>query len=448
MTSNNASQKKKNKLGTIAWGEESDASKMAREGWKSSSSFRSGVNVDPRMPTWTAPQMHTKITQDLGLNVGALKLTFSSSHSAMGPQSNNLFSNLNTKSTQPLIEVVQNVQATTAVAEPEASELPADSPAPEYDYFQPMLAHFSETKTPLELKQCVQIVLESLVEEGVIDFYAEKSFVFAGRAFGEYGDCEYRITIFADSAHKSVVEIRRSCGEAFTFANAESKILTSLKKSGAIEKYEQNNSSVSDSSEESNTGFGQFCFGMLPNYENVEFELPDDLPRYQLKYSYDANESSAAGNDEQKNEAASNVEEEKEVVNDDEDADLYLKCALSVDSVQDEWRFDVVHLKQEMDKNPKIYAAMDNITPRLLQSIGSQNFDAFVTRTILQCIGMLLAQGAVMPADFADSIKEVQARWLVVVENTISEQLSFKFAPSQQVVKECTSILQAFAQQQ
>ena len=113
--------------------------------------------------------MGTKEAQELGLRINSLK--FSTSHSDLPHAS------LNPKEQPPLLHVVQNVQVVVAVDESMAKQQPVQVVAPVYDFFQPMLAHFSERKSPKELKASVKQVLERLVEAGVIDFYEEKTFV-------------------------------------------------------------------------------------------------------------------------------------------------------------------------------------------------------------------------------------------------------------------------------
>lgn len=254
---------------------------------------------------------------------------------------------------------------------------------------------------------------------------------------------------------RSVIEIRRSCGEAFTFANAESRILKILRAKDAIPQFESSFSSVNSASEV-DTPFSSFTFGQLPDYSTLEW--PTELPHYDIGYSESESVSVAVVDDEQQqsvkqvitisNLLTANSNNNLTVENSLVNAEQCLKCAVVSDTVQEEWRFDVAELKHEIEKNVKLFVIIENIVQTLLNSINDEkNFDAFVTRTILQCITLLVDGNAELPVGFEDSVKNIQERWKMVVENHISVNVSFKFAPSQQVFSECDLILKKYSNQ-
>eukprot|EP00483_Globobulimina_turgida_P010451 UN10472 len=149
--------------------------------------------------------------------------------------------------------------------------------APLYDGFQPHYAHHSNCMDPIQMQETVESILIDLQDNGLIDFYQKAAFVYTGRAYGLYNDCEFLLSIFSDEVSQCIVEIRRSSGESFEYANIENSILKELLSKGAISSNNDNDNDNEDSISEDNTsssfgfGFG-FGFASLPSLDCMELD--------------------------------------------------------------------------------------------------------------------------------------------------------------------------------
>jgi len=321
------------------------------------------------------------------------------------------------KPQQPLIEVV----ASSDVASSKQHELKSDE-APSYDGFQPHYAYPSATMNPMQMKQTLNVLLTDLVESATIDYYEKSPFVYAGRAYGKYDDCEFLLSIFADESCECIVELRRSSGESFQFANIENSILSKLRQSGAIKQLQSQCELDDDQDDADNdsVGFG-FGFGSLPSLDTMEL---------------DSNFSTTDMDDDDDDHKLDSLELNTQA------AMQILADAVDLQSMRDVLRSDIAHLNEQIARNEEMFKAIPDIINTLIDA--SKNdalYDCWAIKSYLGMISHLISCQTSAPSNVLDSIQDIQTRWSHTVINQVAPGVNFEFYPSQQIVRNCEQIM-------
>eukprot|EP00486_Rosalina_sp_Unknown_P001561 CAMPEP_0201564642 /NCGR_PEP_ID=MMETSP0190_2-20130828/3129_1 /ASSEMBLY_ACC=CAM_ASM_000263 /TAXON_ID=37353 /ORGANISM="Rosalina sp." /LENGTH=349 /DNA_ID=CAMNT_0047981103 /DNA_START=143 /DNA_END=1189 /DNA_ORIENTATION=+ len=223
---------------------------------------------------------------------------------------------------------------------------------PQYDNIQPQYAHHSQSLDPIKMKETLIQILSELEQNGDVDYYEKSPFVFAGRAYGTYDYCEFLLNIFSDESSDSVVEIRRSCGESFQFANIESNLLKQLTKQGAID-----NEDDDDEDDLSSFDFG-FGFDSLPSLDTMTL----DSNFTETDIDDDNNDDFKTGYDD---------------TFDANQANELLQSAVNTESMRDVLRSDIIYLNQQMAKNEDIFKNIPDIISTINNAITDQLYDCW-----------------------------------------------------------------------
>eukprot|EP00485_Elphidium_margaritaceum_P005658 CAMPEP_0202685722 /NCGR_PEP_ID=MMETSP1385-20130828/1555_1 /ASSEMBLY_ACC=CAM_ASM_000861 /TAXON_ID=933848 /ORGANISM="Elphidium margaritaceum" /LENGTH=399 /DNA_ID=CAMNT_0049340149 /DNA_START=117 /DNA_END=1316 /DNA_ORIENTATION=- len=289
---------------------------------------------------------------------------------------------------------------------------------PKYDGFQPQCAHRSLSKTPLEMKQTLQTLLNALVDSARIDFHEKSCFVFQGRAYSSYNDCEFLVSIFGDDTAKSIIELRRSSGETFTFANIEGNILSMLKANGSIVcvDHPESPSSTSDSEQ-------SFVYGF------------ESLPALPFSLGSLATATSDDDDDDDKDNACQQL--------DSSEALHIVQDAVALDTMRELLRSNIAYLNEQMMENGHAFKNIPNIISTLIRTIIDNLFyDCWAIKTYLTIVSRLIVLEAAVPFDLRQCVERIQAKWSETVVNDITGDVRFEFYPSQQIVKQCRSIIE------
>jgi len=324
------------------------------------------------------------------------------------------------KGAQPVLSVVAAPTAKTEQFEQKGD----DDAAPFFDGFQSVYAHHSRTRGPLEMVESVRTVLSALCESGSVDYEQTASFVFGGRFFGQYQDCEFQLSIFSDESSESVLELRRTAGESFQYNAIEGTILARLNEAGALSKDTDLEMNDDDESEQlvdpsSSFGFG-LGFGALPPLDSMEL---------------DSNFTASDGDD---------VDEFKSTPTamSKESAAQILEDAVNLNAMRDELRADIATLNEQMAKHEEIFGAVPSAVSKIVAAATSdQLFDCWAIKMYLGMLSKLISLKAHSPPKLAQSVKRVRDRWSRTVVNEVAPGVRFEFYPSQQIVRCCNQIL-------
>mmetsp|Transcript_61298 Transcript_61298/g.55289 ORF Transcript_61298/g.55289 Transcript_61298/m.55289 type:complete len:418 (+) Transcript_61298:144-1397(+) len=289
---------------------------------------------------------------------------------------------------------------------------------PQYDNIQPQYAHHSQSLDPIKMKETLIQILSELEQNGDVDYYEKSPFVFAGRAYGTYDYCEFLLNIFSDESSDSVVEIRRSCGESFQFANIESNLLKQLTKQGAID-----NEDDDDEDDLSSFDFG-FGFDSLPSLDTMTL----DSNFTETDIDDDNNDDFKTGYDD---------------TFDANQANELLQSAVNTESMRDVLRSDIIYLNQQMAKNEDIFKNIPDIISTINNAITDQSYDCWAIKMYLGMISKLISCKATIPTNLLQSIEHIKLRWSHIVINQITSGVKFEFYPSQQIVRNCDQIIQS-----
>jgi len=320
---------------------------------------------------------------------------------------------------RPVVEVIESVEA-----DADPSELKGDDDAaPIYDGFQSLYGHRSSTKSPTEMARSVGSTLQRLCASGSIDYHQLTPFAFAGRAFGKYQDCEFKLSIFSDESSESVLEMRKTAGESFQYQSIECRILSNLVEAGALP---SNTDSGHDDSDDERS-MGPF------NVNSIGFGLPA-FP------SLDSMEVDS-------NFSASDVDELKAMTSpmSTERATQLLQDAVDLNAMRDELRTDIATLNDEMTKEEVMFAAIPNALSKIVEAMTSDRlFDCWAIKSYLEMTSKLIShQTASKPPSLAMSVEKLKDKWSRKVINEVAPGVSFEFYPSQQIVSLCNVILDA-----
>jgi len=315
------------------------------------------------------------------------------------------------KQQQPIIQVID-----MDIAPTNNNEL---TTAPLYDGFQPHYAHHSNTMNPIKMQQTVTTILRDLVESGDIDFAEKSPFVYTGRAFGAYNDCEFLLSIFSDESSECIVEIRRSCGESFEFANIENNLLKELTVKGALDDDQHSDDSL--------PSFG-FGFGALPSLDSMEL---------------DSNFSGTDIDDDDDNKSGY-IDHETEI--DLNKAIKLLQEAVDLESMRDILRSDIANLNEQMAKNEDIFKQIPDIISIIISAVNNQFYDCWAIKMYLGMVSKLISCNATIPSSLLTSIDNIKTKWCHIVTNQVAPGVSFEFYPSQQIVRISNQIIQQLKQ--
>jgi len=308
-------------------------------------------------------------------------------------------------------------------AKSEHSELKGDDDtAPLYDGFQSLYAHHSRTRDPLEMVQSVVTVLSALSESGEVDYHQTSAFVFGGRTFGQYQDCEFQLSIFSDESSESVLELRRTAGECFEYNGIEGTILTRLNEEGALSKdadLEMNGDDESDQFMDPSPSFG-FGLSALPPLDSMELDSnftasdADDVDEFKTMPT------------------AMNKESAAQILDD----------AVNLNAMRDELRADIATLNEQMAKHQDAFAAIPDAVSKIVGAMDSdQLFDCWAIKMYLGMLSQLISCKAPSPSKLTQSVERVRDRWSRTVVNEVAPGVRFEFYPSQQIVRCCNQIL-------
>eukprot|EP01083_Nonionella_stella_P037348 101790_1 len=317
------------------------------------------------------------------------------------------------KQSQPLIEVIAD-QPQTTKSEPQT--------APFYDGFQPHYAHYSNTLNPMQMHQTLQSILSVLEQSGAIDFYAKSPFIYAGRAFGSYNDCEFLLSIFAkaQSMGQCIVEIRRSSGESFEYANVENNILKALIVNGAIIQESEDGHQEDECPDEEESDY-EFGFCSLPSLDSMDLDSNTDMDEFDdddhKSSFYHANRMDVAK------------------------ATQLLRDAVDLESMRDVLRSDIAHLNEQMSKNEDIFQAVPDIIATIVSAINDEFYDCWGIKMYLGMISKLISVSTPIPSSLLSSIEHIKTKWCHIVVNQVAPGVQFEFYPSQQIVRCCNQIM-------
>lgn len=326
------------------------------------------------------------------------------------------------KQKEPIIEVIDMDVTATTVKNNQTET------APLYDGFQPHYAHHSNTMNPVKMQQTVKTILSDLVESGHIDFAQKSPFVYTGRAFGAYSDCEFLLSIFSDESSECIVEIRRSSGESFQFANIESNLLKELTVKGAIN--DSGNEDEDEEEESHDSGGLQFGFGFgfdsLPSLDSMEL---------------DSNFSATDVDDDDDNKSGyiqTGIDVNK--------ATKLLQDAVDLEQIRDILRSDIANLNEQMAKNEEVFKQIPDIIAIIVSAINDQFYDCWAIKMYLGMVSKLISCNATIPSSLLTSIDHIKGKWCHVVINEVAPGVSFEFPPSQQIVRISNQIIQQLKQ--
>jgi len=316
------------------------------------------------------------------------------------------------KQQHPLIEVVpteQPLQSQVRSGDGDA--------APFYDAFQPFYAHHSSTVNPLEMVDKVATILGVLCAAGTIDYHQKSTFVFGGRAFGKYQDCEFQVSVFSDRSSESVLELRRTSGEPFEFADIESNLLRRLTAAGALPQDGDVEMNADDDSEamDTATSFG-LALPALPPLDSME-----------LDSAFDASDA-----DEFKSMPTAMSREGAARILDD---------AVNLSATRDELRADIAILHGEATRNEDAFREIPDAASKIIGCCFHLN-DCWAIKMYLVIVSKLISCGADTPQTLRQSVERVKAKWSATVINEVAPGVRFEFYPSQQIVSQCDQILE------
>jgi len=319
----------------------------------------------------------------------------------------------------PLIEVVGNDPVNDKINDINNDKIP------QYDGIQPQYAHYSQSFDPIKMKQTLIEILSQFEQNGDIDYYEKSPFVFAGRAYGRYNYCEFLLNIFSDESSDSVIEIRRSSGESFQFANIENNLLKQLTKKGAIDD-DNDNYDDGDDDDLSSFDFG-FGFDSLPSLDTM---------------TLDSNFSASDIDDQDDNKGGYDDDDDNDTF-DTNKANELLQCAVNLESMRDVLRSDIIYLNEQMAKNEDIFKNIPDIISTINNAITDQLYDCWAIKMYLGMISKLISCKATIPNNLLKSIENIKLRWSHIVTNQIASGVKFEFYPSQQIVRNCDQIIQS-----
>merc|ERR1712228_713245 len=212
---------------------------------------------------------------------------------------------------------------------------------------------------------------------------------------------------------ESVVEIRRSSGECFEFGNIENSILKQLISNGAIIDKSESDSEIEEDS------LSSFGFGLLPPLDAME--LDSNFSGTDFEY----------GDDQKKNDLMSK-----------EEALDILKDAVDLDAMRDILRSNIVYLNEQMAKNEELFKNVPDIISIIMNAANGKIFDCWIIKTYLGLVSKLISCSAAIPSDLLSTVKGIQSKWSNVVKNVVGSGVVFEFFPSQQIVKNCSQIIE------
>merc|ERR1712228_1072467 len=166
----------------------------------------------------------------------------------------------------------------------------------------------------------------------------------------------------------------------------------------------------------SSFGFG---FGSLPSLDSME--LDSNFSGTDIDF-----------NDDHKHDASMTKEEATEM----------LKDAVDLDAMRDVLRSNIVYLNEQMAKNEDLFKSIPDIVSIIMNAANGKIFDCWIIKTYLGLVSKLISCSAAIPSDLLSTVKGIQSKWSNVVKNVVGSGVVFEFFPSQQIVKNCSQIIE------
>merc|ERR1712141_822353 len=125
-----------------------------------------------------------------------------------------------------------------------------------------------------------------------------------------------------------------------------------------------------------------------------------------------------------------------------ESASALVEDAVNLNAMRDELRADIATLNADLLKNCDLFASIPGIVSKIADAMTNDTFyDVWAIKIYLGMIATLISRESPVPPSLSQSVSMVKARWSSMVINEVAPGVSFKFYPSQQIVRSCEEIL-------